>query len=195
MRTTTIARAAALVTLGLLAGACAGKEATGPNVSLSLEEVAMLGQELSGVMAINFGSAPARGPMPRLRVAQVLRAATPFNSTWNCTLGGTASLVSTWDTTATTASGDATMTYSSCKTAHYTTSGSLHANGSDTYNQATSVENIHLTASGGLNVAHVDGRTGVCPIDVTMNATESPSTNPMYVVSGGACGVSLSGTY
>ena len=181
--------------LSILAGACGTKDATGPNITLSLEEVSVLGQELAAVMGgpVVFSPPAVAGPVARRILGRVLGAATPFNFSWNCALGGSASVASTYDTTATQLSGDATLSYSSCKTAHYTTTGSFHANGTDTITGSS--ETLHLTAGGSLDVTALDGRSGVCPIDITVNATGSTGANPVVTVTGSACGVTLTGTY
>ena len=198
MKSPRIATVTAALAVALVSLACGSKDSTGPDIALSLEEIGTLATELTGVMvggSVTFG-APAARPMS-LALARVRAAATPFNSSWSCPLGGTASIASTYDT-ATTAtvvamSGDATLSYSSCKTAHFTTSGSIHAAGSDSVTQAS--EAMKLTAGGNLTVNTLDGRSGVCAIDLTMNASASATANPEYVVSGSACGVKLTGTY
>jgi len=198
MRSTRIATVATALAVALVSVGCGSKDSTGPNIALSLEEVGTLATELSSVMMggpVVMG-APAARPMS-LVLARVKAAATPFNSSWSCPLGGTASIASTYDT-ATTAtvvarSGDATLSYASCKTAHFTTSGSFHAFGSDSVTQTS--ESVKLTAGGSLTVNALDGRSGVCAIDLTMNAAASGTANPVYVVNGSACGVKLTGTY
>jgi hypothetical protein len=198
MRSTRIASVAAALAVALSSLACGSKDSTGPNIALSLEELGTLATELSSVMM--GGTVTVGAPVARrmsLALARVKAAATPFNSSWSCPLGGTASIASTFDTSTTVTteamSGDATLNYSNCKTAHYTTSGSFHATGSDSVTQAS--ETVKLTAGGNLTVSALDGRSGACAIDLTMNASASGTANPMYVVSGSACGVKLTGTY
>jgi hypothetical protein len=199
MRATRLAPVATALAVALLSFACGSKDSTGPDIALSLEEVGTLATELSDVM---FGGrlvivgAPVAGRLS-LAMARVRSAASPFNGSWSCPLGGTASIASTYDTASTATvvamSGDATLSYSGCKTAHFTTSGSFHAFGSDSVTQAS--ESAKLTAGGSLTVNALDGRSGVCAIDLTMNGSASGPTSPVYVVSGSACGVKLTGTY
>jgi len=194
MKCPRIAPVTALLALTLSAGGC-GKDATGPNIAFSLTDLASLVQELAGVMGpINVVSLrTVGGPPARSGPARLLRIAAPFDSVWSCPGGGTASVSGTYDTTAASPSADATVTYAGCKTAHFTTSGSFRANGGGTITQTS--ETVQLGVSGSLNVSAVDGRSGICPIGVTLNASATPMTSPVYVVDGSACGVRLSGTY
>ena len=193
-----IATVATALAVALLSVACGTRDSTGPNIALSLQEIGTLATELTSVMMggpVAFG-APAARRISRA-LARARAAATPFNSSWSCPLGGTASIASTYDTattaTAVAMSGDATLSYSSCKTAHFTTSGSFRAFGSDSVTRTS--ESAKLTAGGSLTVNALDGRSVVCAIDLTMSASASGPTNPVYVVSGSACGVTLTGTY
>jgi len=198
MHPSRIPAAAAALAVALLGLGCGSKDATGPNIALSLEEIATLGTELTSVMVggpVTFGAPAVR--RFSLSLARARAAATPFNSSWACPLGGTASIASTYDTATTAAvvamSGDATLSYSGCKTAHFTTGGSFHAFGSDSVTQTSEV--IKLTAGGSLTVNTLDGRSGACAIDLTMHASTSGTATPQYVVSGSACGVTLTGLY
>lgn len=194
MKSPRIAPVAALLALVLSAGGC-GKDATGPNIALSLTDLASLAQELAGVMgSVNVASLrTVGGPLARTGPARLLRIAVPFDSVWSCPGGGTASVAGTYDTTAAGPSADATVTYTGCKTAHFTTSGSIRANGGATVTQTS--ETAQVSVSGSLSVSTVDGRSGVCLIGVTLNANATPMTKAVYVVDGSACGVKLSGTY
>lgn len=193
MRTNRIAPVAALA-LALSAGACGGKEATGPNIGLSLEEVSTLAQELGNVFgAVSPISALVRkGPMAAI-LGRVTAATLPFNQTAGCPGGGTATVAGTLDTTATAMSANAAFTYTNCRTAHFTTSGSFQASG--TYTNAQTTQNVHLTAGGTLSVTALDERSGICIIDLTLDGNQPQAGNPVFGVRGSACGVNVSGTY
>ncbi len=181
--------------LALAAGGCGAKDAMGPNLSLSLEEVGTLAQELSAVLtSVNIVGAPSvRGGLAQAARARIVGAGSAFDTTANCPGGGTGAIAGSYDTTATTMSADAKLTYTGCRTAHYTTSGSIQANG--TYTLAATLETIQAKTSGELSVTTVDGRSGICAVDLTLNATAAPYSQPVYVVTGSACGLNLSGTY
>ena len=185
----------AIALAAALAGMACNKEPTSPSLSLSLEELGTLVTELGNVMSVGTSVALPAPPIRRIGLAwtRLAAAATPFNASWSCPAGGTASIASTFDTSATAMSGDATLSYASCKTAHYTTSGAIHATGADTLAQTS--EALHLSATGTLDVTTLDGRSGACPIDLTMIAHVVGSATPVYQVTGSACGVSLTGSY
>ena len=74
MKSPRIAPVAALLALVLSAGGC-GKDATGPNIALSLTDLASLAQELAGVMgSVNVASLrTVGGPLARTGPARLLR--------------------------------------------------------------------------------------------------------------------------
>ncbi len=188
MRVTRFVPAAAVLA-ALLAGACS-KDATGPSIALSLEEVGTLAQELGGVLsAMNVNPPLVREHGSPLlgALARAARAGTPVSGTTACLLGGTGSVTGTFDTTTTQWSANATVTYSGCKTAHYTTSGSVQLVAD--YGAAT--DSLHATANGTLSVAALDGRTGSCAIQLTGAAAATTGPAPTYVGTGYACGLKV----
>jgi len=194
MRPIRIAPVAALLALTLSAGACGSKDATGPSISLSLEEVYALAGELGSVMN-TYNAASVRAGLGALRSAAPARgvaAVTPFNATANCPGGGTTSVTGSYEGT-TTVTADATFSYSDCKTAHYTTSGSFRANATATSTATTAT--AQGTVGGTLTVVTLDGRSGACVVDLTVTMTMGQTGNPVTAVSGTACGAKVSGTY
>jgi hypothetical protein len=194
MKPTRVAAVTAVLAVLLSSGACGGKDATGPGISLSLEEVFTLAGELGSVMntytalSVRSGlnamlrSAPARGPA----------AATPISAKASCPGGGTTSLAGSYDGT-TTVTANATVSYDGCKTAHFTTSGSFRADAGAT-STATNAA-AQGSVSGTLTVSTADGRSGACVIDLTINISMGQTGNPVTTISGRACGANVSGTY
>jgi hypothetical protein len=185
--------ATALVAVSVAVAACGSKDATGPAINLSLEEVRALATELSGAMnAMNVGFRTSGSSVFSIVPGPNFSAMGPINSTVNCPGGGTASAAGTsGGTTALTA--DVTLTYASCKTAHYLTNGSVHASGNGT-STATSASG-QAAAQGTLKVTVSDGRSGTCAIDISASASVTQTTQPTYTVSGTACGANVGGTY
>lgn len=191
MKSTRIAAATALLAVTLLAGACGGKEPTGPTISLSLEEVSTLAEELGSVMNTFTVANLRTGTGPLFSIVGV-GAAVPINATASCPGGGTASVAGSYDGT-TTVTADVTFTYNGCKTAHFTTGGSFRVTGNGTSTATTAT--AQATASGTMNVSTVDGRSGACVIDFTINAGMTQTTAPVFAASGTACGAKVTGSY
>lgn len=197
MRTQRITTAlAATLALSLGAGACGTKDATGPAISLTQEDVFRLADELGSVMSNYTVTASLRAAMRSLRAAAPMRAAAasvPVNASAACPGGGSTSLSGSYDETATTATATATFSYSGCKTAHFTTDGSFSGSGEATTTQTALT--AHATLSGTLSIVTTDGRTGSCRVDVVADVTEAASGKTTYTLSGSACGVDVSQTY
>ena len=194
MRSKRMASAATALAMVLAVGACGTKDATGPGISLSLEEVLSLASELGTVMNTYTALSVRSGLSAVLRAAPArsVAAAIPINAKANCPGGGTTSLAGSYDGT-TTVTANATVSYDGCKTAHFTTSGSIRADASAT-STATNAT-AQGSVSGTLTVSTVDGRSGVCLIDLTVNMGMGQSGKAVTTVSGSACGANVSGTY
>jgi len=195
-RIPTAAAALLALLLSLSAGACGSKDATGPAIGLTLEEVYQLADELGAVMNNYNATASLRTAMASIRAAGPVRAAAasvPFKASAGCPGGGTTTVSGGYDEGATTTSASATFSYSSCKTAHFTTDGSFSGNGEVTATQTTVT--AHATFGGTLSVETADGRSGACPIDVTVDVTMTPTGATTYVISGSACGAKVNQTY
>jgi hypothetical protein len=194
MRSKLIATVAALVA-SLSVGACGSRDATGPTISLSLEEVYALANELGGVMNSMSLSLRASGSSAfSILPGPGFSAAGPITSTARCPGGGTASATGSYSGT-TTVTADVTLTYSGCKTAHYVTSGSVRASASATSTETTA--SGQATVGGTLRVTASDGRSGTCEVDFTAtgSASASQANRPAFTISGAACGANVSGTY
>ena len=186
----------AVLAVSLGAGACASKDVTGPAITLTVEEVYQLADELGTVMSTYNTTASLRAMASALRAAGPVRAAAasvPFKASAACVGGGTTSVSGGYDEGATTASANATFSYSGCKTAHFTTDGSFSGLGTLTASQT--LVTAHATFSGSLRVATSDGRSGSCPIDVTVDVTMAQTGATTYVISGSACGTAVNQTY
>jgi hypothetical protein len=172
------ALAAAAAVLALGAAACSSRDATSVSVALSPEDVFSLAGELSQAMS------PAGFPGLNGPVAINL----------GCPLGGTLSVVGR-DTTYSPsyARTDVTFGFQGCKTAHFTTTGSVRLTGSVT--TSATVDSAAVIASGELSVATSNGRFSDCSVDLQALATATQTIGPTYSVAGGACGVDLSGRY
>ena len=100
METSRFAVGTALVALGLSVGACGSKDATGPTISLSLEEVQALASELGGAMSSMSLSLRARlGPAFSIVPGSSMSTTIPINATAACPGGGSASAAGTAKTT------------------------------------------------------------------------------------------------
>ena len=193
MKPMRIAVVTALVALGLAVGACGSRDATGPTISLSLEEIYALADELGGALRSMSLSLRASGALTFSIVHGPSLASTgPIDATASCPDGGNVSAAGSYsDTTAVTA--DVTLTYTGCKTAHYLTSGSVRATGSGTSTPTAS--SGQAAVAGALTVTASDGRTGVCEIEFTVTGSASGAGTPAFTVSGRACGANVSGAY
>jgi hypothetical protein len=194
VRSKRMASAATALAMVLAAGACVSKDATGPGISLSLEEVVTLAGELGSVMNTYSALSVRSGLSAVLRAAPArsVAVATPIGAKADCPGGGTTSLGGSYDGT-TTVTANATVRYDGCKTAHYTTSGSFRADASAT-STATNAT-AQGTVNGTLTVSTVDGRSGACVIDLTVNMTMGQAGKAVTTVSGSACGANVSATY
>ncbi len=177
MRSNRIAAATALVALSLGSGACASKDATGPSIGLSQEEVFNLAGELGNVMT----SANLVSLQPG-----------PIHMTVGCVNGGTAAANGSYAGT-TTVTADVTLGYDGCRTAHYATSGSVRVTGGGVSTDSSLAANA--TFAGTLSVVTSDGRSGSCEIELTVTAGVSQTEQLAYTVTGAACGVNVSGVY
>jgi hypothetical protein len=193
MKATRIAAVTALVALGLSVGACGSKDVTGPTISLSLEEVYALANELGSTMSSLSLSLRARlGPAFSIVPGSSMSPTSPINATVSCPDGGNASAAGSYGgTTAVTA--DVTLTYTGCKTAHYLTNGSIRVTGSGTSTPTDA--SGQATVSGALTVTTSDGRAGSCEIDFTVTGSASGADTPAFTMSGRACGANVSGAY
>ena len=156
---------------------CSGHEnPTGPTVSLSQAEVVTLADEVGSLM-----------PSPNL--------GTPgsTNASAACPGGGSISATGSYSATSTTATLDVTYAFNSCKSTHYTVSSPLRVRGSAT---STGTQlSMQASFKGTVAVSTSDGRSGNCGVDFTVSTTVGQSTaNPVYTISGTACGVNVSGT-
>jgi hypothetical protein len=193
MQAARMSAAAALVAVGAAVAACGSKDATGPAISLSLEEVRGLASELSGAMnAMNVNFRTGGSSVFSIVPGPSFSVTGQINTTVSCPGGGTASAAGTSGGT-TTLTADVTLTYTNCKTAHYLTNGSVHATGNGT-TTATSASG-QSTAQGTLKVTASDGRSGTCAIDLSASASMTQTSQPTYTVSGSACGANVSGRY
>jgi hypothetical protein len=175
-------QAVALALVALGAVSCAGKDATGPNISLSQEEIFALGAELGG--ALNAPAVVAVQPGP-------------IDLAGDCRLGGSYAVTGAYavDTTAAgeTLTADVTATYHGCRTGSFTTSGSVRLTAGST--STTTAATVQAAAAGTLGVSTSDGRSGSCAIDVTATATVTQSAPMTTTVAGAACGMDVGGTY
>jgi len=195
MKTRRIAAVSAFGALAILAGSCGTKDATGPTIRLTVEEVFALAGELGAVMN-SYAAASVRSAMSGAHAGGPARSVAPstaFRATASCTAGGSTTVAGSYVESTSSASANATFSYDNCKTVHYITDGSLSATGGLIIGQ-TGVMG-QATAGGTLTVSTADGRSGSCAIDVTVNITGDFGGNTTYVVSGTACGVKVSGTY
>jgi hypothetical protein len=176
MRTARRFFAVVVAVLGVLGGACAGQDATGPSIALSQEEVFGLAGELSGAMVL----------------ATVPLAPGPFQATAYCPNGGTVTISGSDAQTETTVAADVTFAFSGCRTAHYTTSGSLWITGGATNADTTVAE---AAGTGSLGVTAADGRSGGCEVNVTVSTTVVAAGPSAVTARGTACGVDLGGSY
>ena len=174
--------ATVVVALGF-ATACASEDATGPNISLSREEVLALAGELGYAMSViaipNLGDDSLHGS-----------ASCPDGGSASVTGGYGAATAPTGDSVAFTAA--ATVTWNGCKTVRYQTDGPLDLTGSGTVTSSSTV--AHAIAKGALTVMTSDGRSGACDIDVAVSYTASGVMRE-YLVTGSACGVDVAGRY
>ena len=194
--TTTAASAALALLLSLGAGACSSRDATGPAISLTPEEVYQLAGELGAEMNNYIATASLRAARASIRAAWPARAAAasvPLSGSAVCLGGGTTTMTGSYDEGTTTTSANATFSYSGCKTAHFTTDGSFSGSGEVTATQVTTTG--HATIGGMLHVGTADGRSGTCPIDVTVDVTTTRTGAMTFVISGSACGVTVNQTY
>lgn len=164
--------------LGLVT-ACGGDAgATGPRIALSQTELFTLADELSGAMSPS--SLPGLG-------------AGDLGSSIACPNGGTASSAGSYTGTSSVTAG-ATVTFSGCRTTHYTTDGSLRVTAAATSSPSGTTA-VEARAAGTLQVTTSDGRSGSCPVDVSASTAASGTATPLVQVTGSACGINVSGRY
>jgi hypothetical protein len=171
-----------LALVGSGAVSCASKDATGPNIGLSQEEIYGLGAELGS--ALNSPAFASVQPGP-------------IDVSVNCPLGGSYTVTGTYggDTTAAgeTLTADVTATYHGCRTGSFTTSGPVHLTASST--STATAATVQAAAKGTLGVTTSDGRSGSCVIDVTAIASATQTAPMTTTVAGAACGMDVGGTY
>jgi hypothetical protein len=145
-------------------------------MGLSQAEIVTLADEVGDLMPTPLVDAPG-----------------PVNASAACPGGGSISAAGSLSATSTTVTLDATYTFDSCKSAHYTVSGPLRVQGSAT---STGTQlSMQASFKGTVAVSTSDGRSGNCGVDFTVSTTVGQGTaNPTYTISGSACGVNVSGT-
>jgi hypothetical protein len=177
MRTARVPFAIVVAVFGILGGACAAKDATGPAIALSQEEVFGLAGELSDAMTS----------------ASVPLASGSFQTSADCANGGTVTISGSDTQTDASVAADVTFAFNGCRTAHYTTSGSLRITGGAT--STDTVVTAEAAGSGSLGVTAADGRSGDCQVNLTVTTTVAPAGPSAVTVRGTACGVDVGGSY
>jgi hypothetical protein len=166
--------------LALAVNACG--DAFGPPITLTTTEVNQLFGEVGSVLSTStILSRTAPGLLlSRVPMINVNQAASS-TETFNCAGGGTATITGS---AIPEVSVDADVSFSACKTTHWTLDGSFH--------EALSVTttNFNLTLSGTMGIKTADGsKSGSCTIDYKATTTLSGGTGPSTVVTGTVCGV------
>jgi hypothetical protein len=168
--------------LALVASGCgdaAEPSTTSGPITLNATEINQLLGEIATTVGQAEGGSLTRDP--RLSFsrtpAPTLSREVAITDSFNCSAGGGASLAGTSDTS----SFDVAITFTDCRTTHYTVNGRFHRASSITSTSA------HAAGDGDLNIKTADGRSGSCHIDFQATATLATLG---VSVTGTVCGVS-----
>lgn len=171
--------------LALAVGGCGDAAGGGTPISLNTTEVSQLFSEIFSIF--DQADISAQRAAPGLLLSRVPRITldrqVTITDNINCANGGTAAFSGTEASDA--SSLDVTVTFTGCKTTHYTVGGTFH--------EALSVTSakITVTGDGTLDVTTADGRSGSCTIDFEVSITLSGNSESV-VVTGTVCGVNAS---